>query len=451
MAKPIQFTVGGAGTYDPVAGASVWNNPTLAGVDGYIDKGGVWPYSNYTVLSTGGIQLLGGLTFQNGDIFSFIPSAVSYQSNATTYTNGFNLGKVLNALMGRLGWRQPTDPALQILDTANQTSKSGRYFNGFHALMTIPNLKALVENADISDADFNAWLQNMQQDNIMRGLNAVFSEPDYLDHPKLLFARWGRNDYPITNAGLFCGYEFDIAMDNDSTTQVDSAALYFDSNVTFNLYLFRDGKKTPIAVKSVTAVAWEQTTVDLEDWYLQYIGKDVDNTKNAKGAKFYIGYFQDDLGNAKAIQEQVMGWSNTFCFKAIPIASKKVTGQYDFDRTARYINRLPYGLNLQVSSFKDHTDNIIRKAAMFDNLQGEQMTYSCLELILYAVRSNGTEMVLKDQMLQYGVMHELKGAVPLTGTAKIEGIRERIEKEVCRLNETFFYKPQSHTIKTECW
>jgi hypothetical protein len=67
------------------------------------------------------------------------------------YSNGFDLIKVQGALLGLVGWQQPTALGSPVLSDANLTSRSGRFFNdgSFHAVVTPDNIKASQEDSSI--------------------------------------------------------------------------------------------------------------------------------------------------------------------------------------------------------------------------------------------------------------------------------------------------------------
>src|SRR5207237_337633 len=104
-----------------------------------------------------------------------------------SYTNGYNLQKVIAALFARLGWKQPEKAGSPAIDVVNAQSNSGRYFNdgSFHALVTIENIKACMEEAGATDLNLNSYLNTLQQSIILRALNAVFDGPERIEEVKL--------------------------------------------------------------------------------------------------------------------------------------------------------------------------------------------------------------------------------------------------------------------------
>src|SRR5579862_8539463 len=109
MDKPIQITVG-AGGYNPVAGATEYNNPDLRGLDGYVVKSGyaIFDYNNWEPISSGGFRLLNGNEFSDNEIWFFVPTGIEYNTSGDNYTNGFKYSQVISKLFPRIGWRRPT-------------------------------------------------------------------------------------------------------------------------------------------------------------------------------------------------------------------------------------------------------------------------------------------------------------------------------------------------------
>lgn len=441
MSKPIVITVGGAGPYDPVAGETDVIVPSIKGLDFYVGAPGYGPipYSDYSALSAGGFRLIRPL--QDTDKYWIYVTGLLYGNDTVgSYTNGFDFNKVLNALFGRIGWMQTADSP--VLDTTNLISRGGRKFNdgSFHALITLNNIKAIMEQAGASDLDYNAYLVSLQRAIILRTLNGVFNEPELICQ-SLLYDRWsyGSNDQPVINAGKFVGVQIKVPPRLDMATQIDSVGLYFDSDVTFNLYLFNDIKKTPVYTIQVTAVANDQTVIDLTDVILNYIGG------SNHGGVFYLGYFQDDLGSAKAILENNVSFKGNTPYGAITIEAA-ATGATEFNRSNISYSLKSNGLNPLLSVFRDHTWQVVKKASLFDNLIGLQMSAQVVEQSLFANRSNSTERAVKEGMDKVQASMELSGVAPISDGPKTTGLRKQIEQELNRVKNSFFPKAKAMSV-----
>jgi hypothetical protein len=435
MTKPIEITVGGAGIYDPVAGATDCNIPIIAGQDLWISKQGYGPYDYalYSVISTGGFRLIGS-TFEDGEKWFVFAVGTSYQLQyISSYTNGFHYPQVISALFGRVGWLQT--PGAPVLNTSNLFSKSGRYFNdgSFHSLVTLSNLKQVMELNGATDFEFNAYLEALHRGVILRLLSATFGVPEFISQD-MTFTRFDSSDKQIQNTGAFTGIRIFRPSSLNYAIQIDKVELYFNEAKTFMLYLYEDTNPTPIWSTSVTSVANSRTTVSIPDLVLN----------NTHGRILYLGYNQDQLGTCKAISEtdiETIGnrmYGIEF-FKCIPGNFSEVN--YTGDTT---------GLNAQLTVFKDHTASITTKAGLFDNAIGLQMAAQLVEQILFTKRSNSDERILGNTAGQMLGSMALDGVAPITDGPQSYGLRKQISAELVRMRESFFPKPNKGTIRNVC-
>jgi hypothetical protein len=357
------------------------------------------------------------------------------------YTNGFNRAKVTNALLGRLAWRQPTVSGAPVLTSANNSSGSGRYFDGFHALSNIMNVKSTMQDKDANDTTFNAFLQSLYQDIMMRCVTGIFSQYELIEQTMAYDRISPSINQQITSTGQFAGYEIEVVKDNHVSIQIHSVTLLFTEDKTFNLYLFADGDPNPLVTKSVTCQANRPTIVTIDNLIFGYINS------NARNRKYYFGYFQNDLGTAKAIMEQAC-LTPSLMYCAEPCTLRVSGSSPDYTQVA--IPALPYGLNLELSSFKDHTDKIIKNAFLFDEVIGLQMAAQVVENIMHSNRSNSDERKLKDGIDKLMVYMDLKGTVPISDAPSTTGLSKQIEREMVRLRQTFYPKPKAFTVNAYC-
>lgn len=344
------------------------------------------------------------------------------------YTNGFDIDLVLPALQQRLGWMQPTLAGSPTLTSANTTSKSGRYFgDDFHALCTIQNIKANQEDPEISDANFNTYLTKKQNGMIMRALTETFREVELIEQ-HLMYTRFGMNDLVLPNVHQWVGWVINVANDQSMSTQITFGTFYFDQDVTFNMYLFQDGIREPLKTIEVSVVAWQHTKVEFDQLVLNF----------ETGQRYYFAYDQNELGDARAIREQVQTIAATKCFEAYNFQAYRTDDGTYFNHNNKQYPALPAGVNLEIISFKDHTQKIIRMAPLFDEVQGLQMAAFAMELVNNASRSNATQR-LNDQSSQQ-VFMELNQSYPTKEVPVTPGLKSRIIAEFKRLRETFYPK-----------
>lgn len=359
------------------------------------------------------------------------------------YTNGFDLDVVLPALRQRLGWIQPTLAGSPVLNAGNILSKSNRYFNdsSFHALCTISNLKNTQDDPSLSDTDFNTFLTTFQNSSIMRSLNEVFRETELIEQC-LMYTRFGQNDMVIANQNQWVGWLINVANDASMSTQITMGTFYFDTDCTFNMYLFMDGVREPLQTIAVDVVAYQRTEVDFDSLVLNF----------KTGQKYFFVYNQAELEaqGAKAIREQVETLATTRCFEAFNFQAYPSTDGSYFNHDNRQYPALPAGVNLEIISFKDHTQKILRKVNLFDELQGLQMAAMVIEMVNNSTRTDATQRIAEQKSNQ--MYMDLNQAFATKEVPVTPGLKSRIDREFKRIRTTFYpaQTATSTSMETDC-
>jgi hypothetical protein len=353
------------------------------------------------------------------------------------YTNGFDIDLVLPALQQRLGWLQPTIAGSPVISAPNLVSKSGRCFNdgSYHALCTVDNIKNNQEDPAITDTELNAFLIQYQKSEIMRALNAVFVEPELIEQ-SLMYTRFGLNDYPLPNQSQWVGWCIEVANDFSISTQITMGTFYFDKDCTVTMYLFMDGVREPLQTITVDVIGYARTGVDFDSLVLNY----------KTGMRYFFLYDQNELEaqGAHAIREQVETIATTYCFEAYNYQAYRSTDGSYFNHNNRQFPALPGGVNLEIITFKDHTQKILRKANLFDEVQGLQMAAMVIELINTSTRTNLNQRQTEQQSNQLFI--ELNQAFATKEVPVNPGLKSRIAQEFKRLIDTFF--PPQKAIST---
>lgn len=442
MLKPLEIVVGGSGPYDPAANTTDCNIPSLKGNVIWIEKTGYghYDYAKYLVLSNGGFRLT-DTTFTAGERFVVHPVGMAYDTDATSYSNGFNVAQVMSAMFGRVGWLQPTEVGAPVVNSANLLSKSGRKFNdgSFHAAVTIRNIKSIMEEAKASDVALNATLESLQRAAIMRSLTTVFNRQEYTNQG-LLYRTNSYNRDLVSNSGSFVGVEFFLPEVVHQSMQIDTVSILLNESKTFNLYLFHAHRKTPVWVGEVSVVADQETHINLSDLIINCMGP-----TNHSGL-FYFGYFQDDLGSAKAYDHNNKYENHGQFMRWRFFDSQKLAGEYDFDRANVSHSSTCYGINLHLSTFRDHTWQTVQKAFLFDNLVGMQLSVQVMESLIYSKRLNGDASQLKDTLPAALLMQDVTGISQISNVPKIQGLRETIELEAARIRNAVYGKPEPISV-----
>lgn len=337
---------------------------------------------------------------------------------------------VKTALLTRVGWKQPTTSGYDVLTGDNLVSLSGLYFSDFHKALTIKNIKDTQEDESISDVDFNTYLLDCQKSAIVRVLNGVFNKDSIIDQFQF-YSRWdGRNFETREKESKFVGFRINLVDDYGYALRINSLSLLFDSAVTFNIYCYHSAKGL-IYTKSVTTVANTETIVNLTDLILSI------SELTYKQGEFYIGYFEDDLSTAKAIEYTSPDYEEAHIFHYSGVEIEP-TGATSFDKETTVYTFDNYGINLEVTEVKDYTSVICRNANLFDEAVGLQMAVDLIEQIISSTRSNGTERITKDQLAS--LYNDLNLDMPTDERPYSAGLKNRLKRELQRLNRNFFPK-----------
>ena len=350
--------------------------------------------------------------------------------------------EVIQALFGRVGFRQPTQPQYAIVDDENMEARSKRYFDGFHPEVTIQNIKdAAIDDVNITLDDFNTYLKNLQEDCIASVLDGVFGEPEIIEQ-QTEFITTDRKPVLIPNVGWFVGRQIKVAADPRKSVLVNAVTLFFNGAVTFPLYLFSSVKKSPIKQMEVTTEGESQVVVVPEDWMLNYLDG------NIKGGIFYLGYFQDDLGSVQAYDEQPTCWLTGKVYGSRIIEAPTVPGQTDFVRYNPYSTSRTHGLNIEFTSVIDFTEMIVKNPHAFDKAIGLQMAAMVVEKLIHSVRSNRTQRISEEAAGR--LYNDLNLDMHTPELPYSSGLKNQLRRELKRLHDNFFppQKAVSNSIES---
>lgn len=318
--------------------------------------------------------------------------------------------------------------------TVSPSSIAGRYFEQFHPLCTLENLLSVHPNKNftgINDPAFLTFLSDLEQGVIMQLLNGVFNEPQLIEST-LIFDRQLRNDIPYTSEGKFCGYRLYIAP-GEFAAQISRASFIFNGAATFNLYLFQDMQTEPLFTKSITTIAGQEVMVDLEDWIIHY------TQPSSQGGVFYMGYFQNDLpNNVLALDQFINRWNESLAFGYTAFETPAI-GSTDFLRIQIPYTYRTYGMNLEIQTYKDFTNRVVKNASLFDEAIGLMMAVIILGYEAYSTRTNQTERITQPMAAQiYGELNN--SGYASENNPFIAGLKKQVERETKRINDNFFKK-----------
>lgn len=346
-------------------------------------------------------------------------------------SNGFDEVLALAALNKRVGFQQPAATVDAIVAGDNLLTDSGRYFQDFHASITIANLRATQEYAGLTNDQFNTSLADLKRSIIMAGLNSVFVQPPVnilVDAPQKIYEQlWNVQPALITNTARFVGWRIGIAPGN-FTAAPTSVVLFFDTAVTFNIYLFKESSPAAVLTFAVTTVANAVTTVSLpKEWVM----------RSSESETWYIGYYQADIGTAMAY---TVNYGDYRCYNGINISGVEAvpTTGPSFQMWSYGQNQKNYGFNVELATYRDYTNAIVRSPHLFDNLIGYMMAAKVLEKIITSTRSNEKQRQTQEQV---GLMYSELNRESSVDKPYTPGFKTQIKEEIARIRTTFFPTP----------
>jgi hypothetical protein len=271
-----------------------------------------------------------------------------------------NVTTLKNELYGQVGARQVTDSNYDSLVYSLLVSRSGRFIQDEHPLLTIENIDQCarhfnrraytayngattyslgdqvlyedtpyeyISSTDASgnlptDTDFWMPIPNLSDYLIAKQEAAIQMVIDQmLSHKKLnkstkaiyenilLFDGVGNLSNKEINTGKFVGLRIVLKNFRSLVSIINAIGTQLSGAKDFTMYLFHSSQKTAIATFSIshtkaTSFEWHKLTANNE---IKYWSSSYD-----VGGEFYLGYYQDDISGVQAINKDYT-WGQTPC------------------------------------------------------------------------------------------------------------------------------------------
>lgn len=335
-----------------------------------------------------------------------------------------NVNDIRTNLFGVVGLQQPYSPDYDILEAALIASSSGNYFDQYCAYVTVENLKETQPYKDISDADFNEWLTTAIKNSISKVIQRCFNND--LIESNVLYSNSHRKSTEISNDGDFVGYEISVSKRNERKSFINKLLLDFSGTGTFDILLFHDSQVSPIQTQSITIVNNSTQEVSV-NWELSYTS-----------GKYYLGYLTDGLV-PKAFDRDYESSSIKNCFKSISFDTVKVTGHntatlFDID-DVDYVSET-FGLNFNISTYNDYTNDILNNKNMYSEVIGYQFAADMLGMMLASTRTTGVERIGKANILI-----ELQGGFIGEDLPNVKGVEAKLKEAIKEITDNITAKP----------
>jgi len=343
----------------------------------------------------------------------------------------------IDSLLGLVGFRQSTLTGYTtLMDAGNIASTSGLYVNDISGLITSKNIKNSQEDTAISDVNFNTFIDNRQKSSFINLLKTVFSDDDLIEN-RVLFRFESDFTNTLTNTTDFVGYEIDVAKAKDINVIINKIILTFDDIDTVKILLFHSSKNALQDSEEITTVADSDKHTAL-NW-------DLPAANSIVGGKYYIGYLRSGL-SASAHNRDYESANSQTCFNCLGITPIQVTGWNA--ETLFDVNNVEYtdetwGLNFDISSFKDHTSIVVENKDRFAKALQLQIAADLLNLMATTTRSNRDERIIKTEALI-----DLNGTRNIENIANSVGVIKQLADEIKKLKKMFGNpKIQINTIR----
>jgi len=435
--NPIQgvtsLNVGSTTTYTDSTPAGAWSS-TNTGVMTIVAGTGI-----ATAVAAGSVQIVytvGGNA-----------TALSITVISTAVTNGINYDLVYNALNTRVLWR-----------SQGLVSDSRRYYEDFFVLNNTDILDAV---RPVNGETLTQYLNDKQSAVIMDCINSVYCDPEVVDLAQLAFYRLAGNQLPlqyVANNNQFVGLRLDIGK-GDYSIKCNSLQLCFSKDTNVNLYLYNDMIADPIltipvfAKGAVFPTASPNSMNAVLNQTIVQLGDDVilSNLVPAqyKQGTWYWGYRQADiinpaLGNDPTCQA-IYYPVNYNRFKTCSILAFSANtfldanGNTNFYRNNIGANNLMYGMNLEITAFKDATNNIVQSAnaGLWDNLIGQRMNFKVCDDCKFSYQINSVQQAIQG-LGGLDELNKLQNGLPVdfvNGRPRVVGFIDKINQEISRVKQ----------------
>ena len=353
-----------------------------------------------------------------------------------------NVAKIQAKLNGLVGFRQPFNPAYAILTSANTTSRSGLYATD-NEFVKVEFLKDGQDYDVISDANFNTYLTNKQNEAIANVCNSVFFKPDFIDRG-LMYRNALNKVNTVTLPVGFVGYKLKMECENNIAVNIKRVLVDFSGTGTLKILLFNTSKLTAIQTKTVTI------TTDHQEVVLDWV---IDNTDGIYGGEWYIGYNTTGL----TVTPYARDYENSILMRnfthldVYPILIPSHNTETLFNLTNFEGYAYATGLNFDITIANDYTDLVINNEFLFSNAILYSLQINCLQTSIASIRSNRNERISETMIRK--MLVEVDGADD--GVVKKIGIKSllygslsKIKAEIEKLQNG--YHGDAIMIETMC-
>ena len=336
----------------------------------------------------------------------------------------FDVGKIQTELTGLVGIRQPFNPVYQKIDAQNQLSASGLFLDDIPYYKTEFYIDTQ-DFAEIIDSDLNIDLRNIQGASIVSVCQRIFGELSYID--RNLFYQYATNRIATetTLQNGFVGFEITPSVTKNVAFKITDIRLEFEGTGDLTLVLFNSALNAPMFSKVIAIT--ETFHIERLDWI-------VNNTAGDYKGEYFLGYVYD--GTLKPFKRDYEASNLMNTLSEIDIEKVYVSGANDtdlFDLSAVQSLSENTGLNPDVTIYDDFTDLIIQNKHLFSRCIQLQWAITVMQGYVSSVRSNRTERLSKEIVLQ--TVQQIEGSNDKS-PVKVKGLNAILATELNQLRKT---------------
>lgn len=344
--------------------------------------------------------------------------------------------KISSIAVDLVGWRQSNHPDAVVLDADTVKKDSGLEYDAASALCSAYNVQLVQDNPDITAEQFNDLLDEIVKGSFMSVLNKVFTDDDHLD-TDLLYRHENTWDKGITNDTSFVGYEINIPKNMNVSAVINNVLLEFIGEQAVKVLVFNSAKDALVSSVEVTAKAKTVTEKALSQ---------IMNAYEYFGGRWFVGYLRSGLTKEAADRDFEQSNLPSFCGGLLDIKPIKVAGwdaETMFDMNDIEYTSNTYGMNLEVSLYRDFTQMVLTNKNRFATSLQLQVAVDIVDLISNSMRSNKNERLSKSNALL-----ELAGNKNNFRVPELVGLHDRLIAEIRKLRATYYpVGMKKHTLR----
>jgi len=330
----------------------------------------------------------------------------------------YDSAKIKSELTSLVGFRKAYDPSYPALPNQLATSTSGRTVAGAHPLCTLENLwntgpeftkfEAQVDGP----AAFFAWLTELRDEaaifmitELIKSRKMDGANRSLIDSLKL-YDGIGAYVDRIVGRSRFVGLEVRVQSQEGLQVALGAIGIQLDKPLAIGLpiYIYHSSRAEPVAELTIPVTSGQSFTWFTPEKLTLLRSND---SGHDSGGVFYIGYYEEDLGDAQAIK-RTSSWGKAPCigcsewnvqsFKkwskhvdviafSVPSTALAADSNNLFDTGAiTYDASNNWGLNLAVTVECDLTDFFISNKSLFADALAGALVLKCLNVIAYSTR-----------------------------------------------------------------